>query len=229
MIAKPKEYYTGLGLIIGFGVVLLLYFVPSYAGGKNGLDFLDNLYNSISKGSAYYIPKVKEESEQFVGDRVAVTLSLTDSKQAEQTALLFKAGGAETSVNGRELKVTGDLGKILANALEDADMMYKNDGKKVAEKYGYDERAALFNWWQAMQRMEKALAKEKKFKEGKVIVFVQQKALEPSYNYYQVEAQNIGDRWATVAFSLVFYVIYTLWYGFAMLFMFEGWGLKVGH
>jgi hypothetical protein len=229
MIAKPKQYYTGLGLIIGFGVVLLLFFLPFYGEGRNGLNFLDNLYNSISKGSAYYIPKVKEESERFVGDRVAVTLSMTDSKQAEQTALLFKAGGAETAVNGRELKVTGDLGKILANAVEDADTMYKNDGKKVEEKYGYDERAALFNWWQAMQRMEKALAKEKKFKEAKIIVFVQQKALEPSYNYYKVEAQKIGDRWATVAFSLFFYVIYTLWYGFAMLFMFEGWGLKVGH
>ncbi len=228
MIAKAKEYYTGLGLIIGFAVVLLLFFLPFY-GGRNGLDFLDNLYNSISKGSAYYVPKAKKESEQFVGDRVAVTISMVDSTQAEQTALLFKVGGAETAVNGSELKVTGDLGKILSNAVEDADAMYKNEGKKVADKYGYDERRALFNWWQAMQRMEKVLTKEKKFKEGKIIVFVQQKALEPSYNYYKVESQNIGDRWATVVFSLVFYVIYTLWYGFAMLFMFEGWGLKVGH
>jgi hypothetical protein len=228
MIAKPKQYYTGLGLIIGFGIVLLLFFLPFY-GGKNGLDFLDNLYNSISKGSAYYIPSVKKEVEPFAGDKVVVTLSMTDSKQAEQTALLFKAGGAETAVNGRELKVTGDLGNILANAVEDADAMYKNDGKRVADKYGYNERVVLFNWWQAMQRMDKALAKLKKFKEAKIVVFAQQKALEPSYNYYKVEAQNIGDRWATVVFSLIFYVIYTLWYGFAMLFMFEGWGLKVGH
>jgi hypothetical protein len=228
MVAKPKQYYTGLGLIIGFGIVLLLFFLPFY-GGKNGLDFLDNLYNSISKGSAYYIPSVKKEVEPFAGDKVVVTLSMTDSKQAEQTALLFKAGGAETAVNGRELKVTGDLGNILANAVEDADAMYKNDGKRVADKYGYNERVVLFNWWQAMQRMDKALAKLKKFKEAKIVVFAQQKALEPSYNYYKVEAQNIGDRWATVVFSLIFYVIYTLWYGFAMLFMFEGWGLKVGH
>jgi hypothetical protein len=228
MIAKPKQYYTGLGLIIGFGIVLLLFFLPFY-GGKNGLDFLDNLYNSISKGSAYYIPSVKKEVEPFAGDKVVVTLSMTDSKQAEQTALLFQAGGAETAVNGRELKVTGDLGNILANAVEDADAMYKNDGKRVADKYGYNERVVLFNWWQAMQRMDKALAKLKKFKEAKIVVFAQQKALEPSYNYYKVEAQNIGDRWATVVFSLIFYVIYTLWYGFAMLFMFEGWGLKVGH
>lgn len=228
MIEKVKEYYTGLGLIIGFAVVLLFFFLPFY-GGRNGLDFLDNLYNSISKGSAYYIPKAKKEAEKFMGDTVAVTLSMDDPMQAEQTALLFKAGGAETTVNGRELKVRGDLGKILKNAVTDADRMYKNEGKKVADKYGYDERLALYNWWQAMQRMDKDLGKQKKFKEGKIVVLVQQKALEPSYNYYKVDSQNISDRWGTVIFSLLFYVLYTLWYGFAILFMFEGWGLKLGH
>lgn len=228
MIERVNKFYTGLGLIMGFAVVLIFFFLPFY-GGRNGLDFLDNLYNSISKGSAYYIPKAKTESDKFMGNAIALTLSMADPKQAEQTALLFKAGGAETAVNGRELKVTGDLGKILENAVTDADMMYKNEGKKIADKYGYNERAALFNWWQAMQHMDKELGKQKKFKEGKIVVLVQQKALEPSYNYYGVESQNIGDRWGTVVFSLLFYVIYTLWYGFAMLFMFEGWGLRLGH
>jgi hypothetical protein len=32
-----------------------------------------------------------------------------------------------------------------------------------------------------------------------------------------------GDR-----ISLVFYVVYTLWYGFAIMYMFEGWGHAVG-
>ena len=29
--------------------------------------------------------------------------------------------------------------------------------------------------------------------------------------------------------TLVFYVVYTVWYGFAIIFMFEGWGLKLSH
>ena len=58
---------------------------------------------------------------------------------------------------------------------------------------------------------------------------MEKKAVECSYNYYRVEPQGIGDRWGTVVFSLIFYVVYTLWYGFAILFMFEGWGLKLGH
>jgi len=32
-----------------------------------------------------------------------------------------------------------------------------------------------------------------------------------------------------VIFSLVFYVVYTLWYGFGIMYMFEGWGLRLEH
>jgi hypothetical protein len=228
MVGNVKQFYTGLGLMIGFVIVLMLFFMPLY-GGKNALDYLDNLYNTISKGSAYYIPKASEEVQKFKGTPVSVNLKMADAKQAEQTSALFKAGGAEVAVSGAEIKVTGQLEKILQNALADADAMYKNDGKQVAGKYGYEERRALYNWWKALGEMDKDLSKQKKFKEAKAAVFVQKKAIECSYNFYHIEPQNIGDSWGTVIFSLLFYVIYTLWYGFAILFMFEGWGLNLGH
>jgi hypothetical protein len=228
MADKPKKLYLGFGLMIGFAIVLIFFFLPLY-NGKNGLNYLDNLYNSMSKGSAYYIPEVKKDANKFMGNEVSVTLKMSDIKQAEQTASLFKAAGAETALSESTLKVEGDLGKILGNAVEDADAMYKNEGKKVSSRYGYEERQVLYNWWKAFQGMDKDLGKQKKFKEGKIIVLVQQKALEPSYNYYQIEPESVGDRWGTVIFSLLFYVVYTMWYGFAFLFMFEGWGLQIGH
>jgi hypothetical protein len=228
MAGKPKELYLGFGLIIGFVIVLVLFFLPLY-NGKNGLDYLDNLYNCISKGSAYYIPKVKKDVSKFTGNQVGVTLKMADRKQAEQTASLFKAAGAETVLAESTLTVKGDLGRILGAALDDADAMYRNDGKQVSGKYGYEERRVLYNWWKAFQEMDKDLGKQKSFKEAKAVTLVQQKALEASYNYYQIQPQSIGDRWGTVIFSLFFYVVYTLWYGFAILFMFEGWGLQLGH
>ena len=228
MIANVKQFYTGFGLIIGFAIVLIFFFLPLY-NGKNALDYLDNLYNTISKGSAYYIPKASEEAKKFKDTSVSVNLKMADSKQAEQTSALFKAGGAEVTVSGAELKATGNFEKILQNALVDADAMYKNDGKQVAGKYGYEERRVLFNWWKACAEMDRDLSKQKKFKEAKAVVLMQKKAIECSYNYYKIEPQNIGDRWGTVIVSLLFYVIYTLWYGFAILFMFEGWGLRLGH
>jgi hypothetical protein len=87
----------------------------------------------------------------------------------------------------------------------------------------------MFNWWKAFEEMEKDLKRQKKFKEAKIVALVVKKAVESSYNYYKIEPQKIGDRWGIVIVSLLFYVIYTLWYGFAIMFMFEGWGMKLEH
>ena len=228
MIENKKEFYGGSTLLVIFFIILIIMFCPIIKG-HNALEYLDSLYNSISKGSAYYIPKIKKESDKFKGNVVSVNLTMADKKQAEQTAGLFEAGGAEVTITGDNLKVSGDLGKILENCLEDADAMYSNDGKKVSAKYGYDERQVLFNWWKSFKGMDKDLKNQKKFKEAKVIALVVKKAVESSYNYYKIEPQKIGDRFGIALFSLVFYVVYTLWYGFAIMFMFEGWGLKLGH
>ena len=228
MIANKKEFFGGSLLLLAFIAVLIIIFSPVFKG-QNGLEYLDALYNSISKGSAYYIPKVKKETGNFVGRSIEVTLSMADEKQANQTALLFKKGGASVMVAGDALRITGDLGKILENSLADANNMYHNNGKKISLKYGYNERQVLFNWWKALKAMDKDLKKQNKFKEAKVVSLIVKKAIEPSYNYYKIVPQKISDRFGIVIFSLVFYVIYTLWYGFAILFMFEGWGLRLEH
>ena len=75
----------------------------------------------------------------------------------------------------------------------------------------------------------KGLKKQKQFEAAKVVSQVVKKAVECSYNYYQIEPQKISDRAGIVIFSLAFYVIYTLWYGFSVMYMFEGWGLKLEH
>ena len=228
MIAKKKEFYSGLGLLLVFILVLTLIFSPVIKG-KNALEYLDSLYNSISKGSAYYIAKVKKEADRCMGTSLSVTLAMKDEKQAQQTALLFVKSGSSIDVSGRKLKVTGDLGKILMNCLTDSDNMYINDGEAIFDKYGYDERRVLFNWWNATNAMDRELKKQKKFDAAKVVVLVRKKAVEAAYNYYKIEPQNISDRLGVVIVSLAFYVIYTMWYGFAIMYMFEGCGLKLGH
>jgi len=228
MIARKKEFFGGAGMMATFIVILIIIFMPIF-NGQNGLNYLDALFNSISKGSAYYIPKIKKEIDTFKGNSVSVALTMATEKQARQTTELFKVSGAEVIQEETKLKVTGDLGAILANSLVDADAMYRNDGEAVSAKYGYDEKRVLFNWWKAFKEMDKAFNKQKKFKEAKVVALVVKKAVESSYNYYEIEPQKIGDRWGVVLFSLIFYVLYTLWYGFAIMFMFEGWGMALEH
>jgi len=228
MITHKKEFYAGFGLIVVFTIVLIILFMPVF-GGKNALENLDMLYNSISKGSAYYIPKAKKAAKPLNGTQITVDLAFASDKQAKQIALLFEKGGARVQVSGGNLKVTGDLGQILDNSLKDADYMYHNDGRHLSEKYGIPEKQALYIWWNALKALDLALKKQKKFEAAKVVDLIQTKAVETAYNYYGIEPQKISDQFVVVAFSLIFYVVYTLWYGFAIMYMFEGWGLRLEH
>jgi subtilase family serine protease len=229
MIAHKKVFYAGFGLIVIFTIVLIILFMPVF-GGQNALENLDMLYNSISKGSAYYIPKAKKEAKPFNGTQITVDLEFdNDDNQVKQIASLFEKGGATIQVSGANLKVSGDLGQILENSLIDADYMYHNDGKRVSDKYGIPEKQALYNWWNALKALDLALKKQKKFEVATVVDLIQKKAVETAYNYYGIEPQKITDRFGIVTFSLIFYVVYTLWYGFAIMYMFEGWGLRLEH
>ena len=228
MIEDKKQFYTGFGLMVGFVIVLITFFSPVF-GGQNGLNYLDNLYNSISKGSAYYIPKVRKEVETFKGNTIDVTLGMADRQQVEQTAKLLQIAAGDIRLSETQIQVKGDLGQILGNTLADADAMYYNQGEKISTKYGYDERWALYNWWQALKEMEKDLKRQEKFREATIVALVVNKTVESSYNYYKIEPQKIADRLGVVVISLLFYVVYTVWYGFAFMFMFQGWGMKLEH
>jgi hypothetical protein len=102
MIAKKKEFFGGFAMMVGFVVVLVIMFSPVF-NGQNGLEYLDALYNSISKGSAYYIPKVKEATDEFVGNTVSVELAFQDEERAGQTVPLFMQAGAMVNASGKTL------------------------------------------------------------------------------------------------------------------------------
>jgi len=228
MLHNKKEFYGGVGLMAAFLVVLVIMFMPVF-NGHNGLNYMDNLYNSISKGSAYYIPDLKTKAAKYYGNVITASVEMKDEKQAGETAFLFRKSGAMADVDKKVIKVSGDLGSILTNCLEDSDEMFHNRGDGVKAKYGMDERLSLYNWWMALKALNKDLNKQKKFAETKFIGDINKRAVECAYNYYGVDPQNIGDKWGIVVFSLAFYVVYTMWYGYSILFMFEGWGLKLEH
>lgn len=228
MIAEKKLFYKGFGLIIGFFIVLVAMFMPLF-GGQNALNYMDNLYNSISKGSAYYIPAMIADNNEYKGKQVEMELAFATENQAKETAALFQAGGAEVTGNDLKLFIKGDIGSILDNCLSDSDIMFANNGDKIKEKYGYAEKQVMFNWWTALEKTDMALKKQKKFAEAKFVTNVKKKAVECSYNYYEIEPQKIMDKIFIVTFSLVFYVVYTLWFGFSIMFMFEGWGMRLEH
>ena len=228
MIAKKGKFTTGLVLMLLFAAVFISIFMPLF-DGKNGLEYLDNLYNSISKGSAYYIDAVRKDVQTLKTPELTVTLTMKSEVQAQQTVPIFIKTGAQVGQEGAQLTVTGNMIQILSHCLDDAQTMYDNDGAAVAAKYGYAEKTVLYNWWSALKAMDFDLKKQKKFNAAKMAELVNKKAVETAYNYYGIEGQNILERIGVVLFSLVFYVIYTLWYGFGIMFLFEGCGLLLEH
>jgi len=219
-------------MMAGFWVVFALLLSPLYPGqGKkvNMLDYMDNMYNSISKKSSYYIPAVKEKAEAYKGNIISLSVKTDETLSAQRLTSMLQQAGASVQAGDKEIKITGDLGAILTAILADADAMFANDGEAVSAKYGIAEKQVMFDWYNALKSMEKSLTKQEKFKESKILYQVRTKTVEPAYNYYGIEAQSIKDKALLVILSLVGYVIYTMWFGFSILFMFEGWGLKLEH
>ncbi len=226
MVTDKLKFYTGLGMLAVFAVLLTLMFTPIF-DGKNALQYLDELYNSLSKGSAYFIPELQEESLEYIGISTDVIIEMESEEQAEQTAMLYEEAGAEVVISGVELEVKGDLGQILGTSLDDADAMHFNDAETVTDRYGYDARQVLYNWWVSLEETNKALEDQNTFDDAKFVRSVNEKGIEPAYNYFGIEPDSVSSRIGVVIFSLVFYVIYTIWYGFALMFIVEGLGLKI--
>lgn len=229
MIAHKKEFTGGLVLFLAFWVVFFIGMSPIFGDGRNILNYMDNLYNTISKKSAYYIPAMQDKAGHYKEQLVRFTVKTSSTPQAERTASLFRAGQAEVTIINENVEVAGDLGLMLENILMDADTAFANNGSGIEEKYGYEAKQVMYDWWYAMASAEKNLNKQKMFKEAKIISQVQTKAVEPAYNYYGIQAEDIKSKLGIVIASLAGYVIYTLWFGFSILFMFEGWGLKLEH
>ena len=238
---SKKSLGVGIALAVSFLVVLLLIFSPIFGEGKNGLVFADDLFNKLSKGSSYFIPKVAKENEKFMGKMFAVNLKMSKSedkpgdgeKRAERAAKLFTVNpGAKAEVMGSELKIEGDLGLVLKAALEDSDVMFKNEGDKIKTKYeaamATDDVKQMFRqWYNVLPQISKEFAKDKKIEESKIVSAVSKKAVETAYNYYGVEAQKVSEKALLMTGLLVFYVIYTMWWGFAIFYIFDGIGLTM--
>lgn len=237
-MAQTHKKSLGIGFFLAasFLGVLFLIFMPIFGEGKNGLDYADDMFNKLSKGSSYFIPKLAKENEKFAGKTISISVKMDKpedkpgdaEKRAESASKLFVAAGAKAEINGAELKIEGDLGKIVESALQDSEAMYNNQGEKIKAKYGADDEKKMFRQWHnVFGKIDKAFKKEGKIEESNIILSVMKKAIETAYNYYGVEAQKVADKAVLMTGLLVFYVIYTMWWGFAIFYIFDGVGLTM--
>jgi hypothetical protein len=229
MVVKNRtEFIKGVFLAVTFFGVLALIFSPVFGDGKNGLTYADDMFNKLSKGSSYFILKVAKSTEKFTGTQIAMVVKLDKPEQQNTAAVkLLTSAGAKVKAANADIQMTCDLGTLMSKVLRDADDMYQNDGAAVAKRYGVDAKEAMSSWWNVLKAMDKTLKKQGKIEEAKIVSDVMKKAVEPAYNFYGIAAQQVSEKAGIMTGLLVFYVIYTMWWGFAIFYMFDGIGLTM--
>jgi len=103
MIANKKEFGLGLALFVAFWIVFAVFLSPVFEG-KNLLDYMDNLYNTISKKSSYYIPDAQKKAAAYKGKQVDFVVTAKDADQAGRIAKLFQASKATVTVDDKNKK-----------------------------------------------------------------------------------------------------------------------------
>lgn len=225
LIADKKHFALGLFMTVVFAAVMFTMFMPLFEHGENAFQAADRLFNRISKDSSYYMPEMFKQAESQNGTTVEVDITLggENFNQYART-LLTNAGMNVQNVDGK-LVVQGDLGRMMAASLRDADAMFYNKGDEVQARYGIPERSAMYTWWLIYGAMDKELKAQSIFAPAAVLSKVKSKGIEVAYNYYGIRPISAASNWGILSFSLVFYVAYTLWWGFAIFYLFEGVGL----
>lgn len=225
MLVRNKKTFTlGLTMLIGFTAIFIFMFTPNFGNGLNAFGAADNLFNSISKGSTYYIPEIREKVVKAGVKPITFTMHLKSPAEAEQVRTVF-GSVSEATVTGSDVNVTGDLGVILTKAIEDSDAMFANNEQPLVDAYKQNGKEAMYTWWKGLKAAEKNLKKQKLFKEASLVNNIMSRGVEVGYNYYGVQPESASSRTAILAFSLIFYVVYTLWFGYSIFYLFDGVGL----
>jgi len=224
---KKKSLVIGIVLLVIFVGVLVLLLTPVFQG-KTGLVTADTFFNSLAKGSTYYIPDVQEKIGEYEGRSFDVRIEMDSAEVAEKTGKLYTGAGANVERESNVLTISGDLGKVLEGALGDSDVMFRGEGDKVYGKYGYDEKEAMYYWHVSFEEIVKEYRKEREFD---LAMFIEEevikRGIEPAYNFYGIEGTLVSENAGALAGSLTFYVVYTLIWGFAILFLFLAYGLSM--
>jgi hypothetical protein len=226
MIQNRKKFWVGVSGLILFSMILGFWLSP-WGHHRSGLERVDQLFNQLAKNSTYFIPNALNLAPKFEGKTVDFGITSRwpgdDARMAQiiQTNLF----SAVLLGDGR-MRIKGDLGKMGLAASMDAGLLFKGQESDLRVKYGVNGKEAVYYWWVAFEGLTRRLIQENRSSEADYTRFLTTRVLEPAYNFAGIETRSIEENIWTVAFFLGFYLLYTLLYGFSILFLFEGLGIQ---
>ncbi len=230
LIHHTKSFVKGMLLLLTFGVMCTVMLFPvlqnEYGNRMTGLEYADSVFNSLSKGSSYFVPQVRESVQEVKGRAVSVSVPLKH-ELGEAMVRAYESIGAEARIEGQRLLVRGDLGAILDAVTDVGDRLYFNDTKTVEGRFHQPALLVARAFWHSLNPAIKALQRQGRIEDAKVVDQVLRRVLEPGNNFYSVPVARVSDHVLLIVVMLAFYIIYTLWYGFGIMELFQGIGLSL--
>ena len=234
LVVNKKPFIRGLFLLGSFFVVFALLLTPIFPdmekpGTKlTGLQFADEVFNSLAKGSSDFSAMVEREIQSMQGKQVEITVPVKHPQMVPYATKVLEKSGMSVSAADNKLTYKGDIGPFLQAVAALSKQMYNNNGKAVESEYGVDKALGVTNaCWDVLQPSIKELQKQGMIAEAKILDTVVRRAVEPAHNFYSVKATSVKDHVLLMSGLLIFYLLYTLWYGFGIFDFFEGIGLTM--
>lgn len=230
LIHHKTSFVKGVVLLGTFVIICTFLLFPmlrdEYGNHLTGLQYADSVFNSLSKGSSYFVPAVRENVSTVMGKSVKMDVAL-NHEMAESMVKVYASCGARAHINGNRLIIMGDLGAILSAATDVGDRLYFNDTKTIESKYKQPALLVSRCFWYTLNPGIKDLQRQGMIAEAKVVDQVLRRALEPGNNFFSVPVAKVSDHIFLIVVMLMFYIIYTLWYGFGIMEIFQGIGLSL--
>jgi len=246
-IRNKSAFFKGFSLMVSFCIVFALIMSPLFkdqnGNPQTGLEFADEFFNKLSKNSSDYFDQVKESAAKQKGKTLAVVAPIAKpdpkdepdaakaqakaNQDAQDIAKALQATGAQVDVKDNVLTVKGDLGAMLDYTAAKAQFAFGLVGAEAEKPENQALRKNLKNIWKGYLAMIKPLQKDGKVAEAKALDNVMKKGIEPAYNFYGIVGEPVSKNIFLLAFLLAFYVVYTMWYGYGIFYMFDGIGLSM--
>lgn len=247
LIVNKGPFAKGALLMVTFLAVFAFIMSPMFKDQngqpQNGLQFSDDFFNKLAKNSSDYFDTVKATVAKQLGKQIAVTATapLPDpkdepdrtaaqakaNKNAQAMAKALQAAGAQVEVKDNVLSVKADLGAMGEFAYGKAMAVFNVAPMDADKPENQADRALCKDLWKGFGVMMKPLQKAGKVPEAKMLDTVMRKALEPAYNFYGLPGEPVSKNVVLLIGLLTFYVVYTMWYGYGIFFMFEGVGMSM--
>lgn len=231
LIRNPRKFLVGLFLIVSFGALFWAMFLPLFqeADGRriNALQWTDSVFNRLAKGSSWFVPEVMRDIRAAGTIPVNLAVRMPDAEQARICLLELAASGiGAAGYEDGMLRFNGDLSAVLMAAVNDSAELYNNEGDKVSARYGGIEPLKVsVAWWRLLNPAVRLLQMRDRPQDAKLVEEVIKKAIEPANNFYGMPVAQVSQNILLVCGLLAFYVLYAIWYGFAIYNLFAGFGL----